>query len=150
MIRFISFSCAHFSSEVLMVIGAPRTFPAFQSMCYDRASWTLFFFHLSLLFPYLLYHGHSPFAPCQRLELDLPSNTKTETRCLADCALLPLSITRLIPTFAELLMRASVPADAHPFMPTFPHRYLMYHCTLCARLPTPLTCVTPHPLYALL
>ena len=24
-----------------------------------------------------------------------------------------------------------------PFMPAFPHRYLMYHCTLCACLPTP-------------
>ena len=24
-----------------------------------------------------------------------------------------------------------------PFMPVFPHRYLMYHCTFCARFPTP-------------
>ena len=33
--------------------------------CYDRASWTLFFLHLflPLLLPYLLYYGHSPFAP---------------------------------------------------------------------------------------
>ena len=24
-----------------------------------------------------------------------------------------------------------------PFMPVVPHRYLMYHCTFCARSPTP-------------
>ena len=35
------------------------------------------------------------------------------------------------------------------FMPTSPHRCLMYHCTLCARFLTPLTCVIPRPLYAL-
>ena len=24
-----------------------------------------------------------------------------------------------------------------PFVPVFPHHYLMYHCTFCARFPTP-------------
>ena len=123
------------------------------SDCYDRASWTLFSFIYPFLSPYLLYHGHPPFAPCYRLELDLPSNTKTGTRCLADCVLpLPLSITRSILIFAVLLMRASVPADVHPSCPlcariSSPSPYVSLH-PLCT-LPDPLTCVIPRPLYAL-
>ena len=37
-------------------------------------------------FFFLLYYGYSPFAPCNSLELDLPSDTKARTRCLADRA----------------------------------------------------------------
>ena len=97
----------------------------------------LFFFHLPFSFPYLLYYGHFPFAPCQRLELDLLSDTKAATRCLADCVLLPLSITRPTPTFAVLLMRASVPADVHPSCPPY------------ARISSPLPYVSLHPLCTL-
>jgi hypothetical protein len=111
-----------------------------------------FFFHLSFPFPYLLYYGHPPFAPCYCLELDLSSDTKMRTRCLADCALLPLSITRPIPTSAIPLMRASVPADVHPSCPFYarissPLPYVSLH-PLCT-LPDPLTCVIPRPLYTL-
>ena len=110
-----------------------------------------FFFHL--LFPplpFLLYYGHPLFAPCNSLELDLPSDTKANTRCLADCAPFPLSITCLTLTLTVLPMHASVPADVHPSCPSYacPSSLLPYvslHC-LCT-LPDPLTCVTPCPLY---
>jgi hypothetical protein len=111
----------------------------------------LFSFYLFPFPPLLLYYGHSPFVPCNSLELDLPSDTKARTRCLADCALSPLSITCLTLAFTVLPTRASVPADVHPL------------CPLCARISSPLpyvplhrlcmlsglpTCVTPRPLYA--
>ena len=57
--------------------------------CYDCASRTTIFpFLYPFLFPLLLllYYGHPPFTPCNSLELDLPSDTKARTRCLADCA----------------------------------------------------------------
>ena len=60
--------------------------------------------------------------------------------CLADCAPSLLSITCLTLTPTVLHTRASVPADVHPLCTSharIPHRYLMYHRTLCARLPTP-------------
>ena len=59
-----------------------------QVMCYDCALWTIIFFPSIPLSPspLLWYYGHPPFAPCYGLELDLLSNTKTGTRCLADCA----------------------------------------------------------------
>ena len=112
----------------------------------------LFSFHL-LPFPsfLLLYYGHPPLAPCYGLELDLPSNTKTGTRCLADCAPPPLSITCLTLALTVPPTRASVPADVRPLCPSYarpssllPYVSLHYLCTL----PDPLTCVTPHPLYA--
>ena len=94
-----------------------------------------FFFHL--LSTSLLYYGHPPFAPCYSLELDLFSDTKTGTRCLADCAPPPLSITCLTLAFTVLPMRASVPADVHPL------------CPLCARTSSPLPYVSLHLLCTL-
>ena len=51
------------------------------------------------LSPSLLYYTTDtfPLAPCNSLELDLPSDTKARTRCLADCAPPPLSIYMLYP-----------------------------------------------------
>ena len=54
-----------------------------------RLDYYSFFTYSLFLSPPVLYDGHPPFTPCQRLELDLPSNVKAETRCLADCAPLP-------------------------------------------------------------
>ena len=115
--------------------------------------------HLGLLFfspyslPFLLllqYYGHSPFTPCNSLELDLLSDTKARTECLADCALPLLSITCLTLALTVPPTRASVPADVHPSCPSYAHPssllpYVSLH-RLCT-LPDPLTCVTPHPLY---
>ena len=123
-----------------------------HQQCYDRTSQTILFFPFHLfLSPYLsLYNGHPPFAPCYGLELDLFSDTKTGTRCLADCAPPPLSIT--CPTLALTVpsTRASVPADVHLLCPSharlsslLPYVSLHRSCML----PDPLTCVTPHPLY---
>ena len=58
-----------------------------------------FFFYLLPSLPSLLYYttGTPPFAPCNSLELDLPSDTKARTRCLVDCAPSPLSIYMLYP-----------------------------------------------------
>ena len=111
-----------------------------------------FLFHLSIPLSYLLYYGHPPFAPCHCLELDLPPDIETGTRCLADCAPFPLSITRPIPTFAVPFMCASVPADVHSSCPLHAHissplPYVSPHF-LCTP-PDPLTYVTPRPLYAL-
>ena len=113
----------------------------------------LFFFHLFPLpsLSLLLYYGHPPFASCNSLELDLLSDTKARTRCLANCALSPLSITCLTLALTVLPTRASVPANMHPSCPSYAHPssllpYVSLHhwCTL----PDPLTCVTPRPLYA--
>ena len=102
------------------------------------------FTYSPLPLPFLLYYGHPPFAPCNSLELDLLSDTKARTRCLADYAPSPLSITCLTLTLTVLPTCASVPADVHPlctlgapFVPVPPHRCLMYHCTFCARFLTP-------------
>ena len=124
-----------------------------KTLCYDCTSWTIIFFP-SVSFPplsLLLYYGHSPFAPCNGLELGLLSDTKTGTRCLADCAPPPLSITCLTLTLTVPSTRASVPADVHPLCPLYarisslsPYVSLHRWCTL----PDPLTCVTPRPLYA--
>ena len=47
----------------------------------------------SLPLPLLLYYGCHPFAPCNSFELDLPSDTKARTRCLASCAPSPIYYT---------------------------------------------------------
>ena len=111
-----------------------------------------FFFHL-LPSPlsFVLYYGHPPVAPCNSLELDLPSNTKARTRCLVDCAPSPLSITCLTHALTVLPTRASVPANVHPLCPLCARissllPYVSLH-PLCM-LPDPLTCVVPCPLYA--
>ena len=109
----------------------------------------LFSFHL-FPFPSFPIYGHPPFAPCNSLELDSLSDTKARTRCLADCALPPLSITCLTLTLTVLPTCASVPADMHPSCPSYVHPssllpYVSLH-RLCT-LPNSLTCVTPCPLY---
>ena len=56
-----------------------------MTVCFE-----LLFFSLPIYSPsLLLYYRHSPSASCSGLELDLPSDTKTGTRCLADCTPTP-------------------------------------------------------------
>ena len=101
--------------------------------------------------PSLPYYGHSPVAPCNSLELDLTSDTKARTRCLADCVPPPLSITCPIPTLTVPPMRASVPADVHlscPLCACISSLLLYVSLHLLCTLPDPLTCVVPRPLYA--
>ena len=145
------------SSPSCLSQGAPwhqyfqhRNILCYDRACYDSTSWTIIF---SIYFPSsLLYYGHLPFAPCNSLKLDLPSDTKARTRCLADCAPPPLSITCLTLAFTVPPMRASVPADVHPLCLLCAHissllPYVSLH--LLCMLPDPLTCVVPCPLYAL-
>ena len=112
----------------------------------------LFSFHLFPISPslLLLYYGHSSFAPCYSLKLDLPSDTETGTRCLVDCAPPPLSITCLTLALTVPSTRASVPADVHPLCPSYaPSSSLLPYVSShhwCAPS-NPLTCVTPCPLY---
>ena len=124
--------------------------PPFTSVTTVRLGLLFFFLSIPLLLPLLLYDGYSPFVPCNSLELDLLSDTKARTRCLADCTLSLLSITCLTLAFTVLPMRASVPADVHPSCPSYARPssllpYVSLHC-LCT-LPDPPTCVTPRPLY---
>ena len=135
-------------------ISARSLFPLTSPLpcCYDCTSWTIIFPSIPLFFSPLLYYGHPPFAPCYGLELDLLSDTKTGTRCLADCAPLPLSITCVTLTLTVLPTRASVPADVHLLCPSYarlsslwPYVSLHHLCTLL----DPPTCVTPCPLYML-
>ena len=82
--------------------------------------------------PELLFFFSFPFSPSPYYEP--PFSTLRTVR------LSLLSITRLTLAPTVLHTHASVPADVHPlctFHVVFPHRYLMYHCTLCARLPAP-------------
>ena len=95
----------------------------------DHAPPLIMTVRLGLLFSFppllLLYYGHSSFAPCNGLELDLLSDTKTGTRCLMDCAPPPLSITCLTLALTVLPMCASVPADVHPLRPLCTHISLL-------------------------
>ena len=109
--------------------------------CYDRASWTIIFFPSILS---LLYHGPTYlFAPCNSLELDLPSDTKARTRCLVDCVLSPPPyLLHALPSLLlyylcmhQYLLMCTLHA---PPMPIPPHCCLMYHCTICAHYRTPL------------
>ena len=128
-----------------------RDFLRIRTYCYDRASWTTIF----------LYFSTSPFHYCTTNTLpslldtvfswtDLPI-PKTGSRCLADCAPPPLSITCLTLALTVPPTRASVPADVHPLCPlcartSSPLPYVSLH--LLCTLPDPLTCVVPRPLYA--
>ena len=79
-------------------------------------------FFSSIPSPLSLYYGHPP------------------PFCLADCAPSLQFITCLTLASTVPHTRASVPADVHPlctFHAVFPHCYLMYQRTFCARLPTP-------------
>ena len=121
--------------------------------CYDRASWTGLSLFLSIYFPFFFHYGTMGTLP-SLLEtvlswtyLPIP---KTGSRCLADCAPPPLSITCPILAPTVLPTCASVPADVHPLCPfcariSSPLPYVPLH-HLCT-LPDPLTCVVPRPLY---
>ena len=112
--------------------------------------------HLGLLFSFIyplptVLRTPTPSTSCNSLELDLPSDTKARTRCLADCALPLLSITCLTLTLTVLPTCASVPADVHLSCPSNARLssllpYVSLH-HLCALL-DPSRCVTPCPLYA--
>ena len=91
-------------------------------------------------FPLLLYHGHRPSAPCYSLELNLPSDTKTGTRSLVNCAPPPLSITCLTLALTVLPTRASVPADVHPLCPSYAHSSSLLPYVSLHRL-----CMLPDP-----
>ena len=80
--------------------------------CYDRASRTIIFLLYSLPPPLALWTVR----PLSYLLHALPS-----------------PLLYYIRVHQYLLMRTL----CAPFMTVFPHCYLMYHCTLCARLPTP-------------
>ena len=110
----------------------------------------LFSFHLfPFPLPLFLYYGHPPFVPCYSLELDLLSDTKTGTRCLADHAPPPLSITCLTLALTVPSTRASVPADVHPLCPPCAHicslpPYVSLHP--CARYLAPFNMCNTTPL----
>ena len=114
----------------------------------------LFSFHLFPLPPPFLYcctMDTLPLLLVMALSWTYSLITKTGTRCLVDCAPLPLSITCLTLALTVLPTRASVPADVHLSRPSdarlsslLPYVSLHRLCTL----PDPPTCVTPRPLYA--
>ena len=82
-----------------------------QVSCYDRASRTIIFLPYSL------------------------SLALRTTRLLSYLLhALPSPLLYYIRVHQYLLMCTL----CAPFMPAFPRRYLMYHCTFCARFPTPL------------
>ena len=100
----------------------------------------LLFFSPSIPLPLLLYYEHPPFAPCNGLELDLLSDTKTGTRRLVDCAPFPYLLHALPSPLLyylrvhQYLLMCTLCAL---FVPASPHHRLMYHCTFCARFLTP-------------
>ena len=88
--------------------------------CYDRACWTIIFLLYSL----------SPFTVLWTPPL-LALRTVRLLRYLLHA--LPSPLLYYIRVHQYLLMRTL----RAPFMPVFPRRYRMYHCTFGARLPTP-------------
>ena len=66
--------------------------------------------------------------------MDTPPLGPGSNRCLADCALSPLSITCLTLALTVLYMRASVPADVHPLCTYY--ACILLTATLCIIAPS--------------